>query len=62
MNSSWHNKTIGDFSYDTNRLLGEGYSAKVYLGTKCLILGSDNRSGQPVAVKVIEQSGIDNEL
>lgn len=56
------NKNIGDFSYNLGVVLGEGFSAKVYLGTYQYNLGHENHTRRPVAVKVIEQSRIDNQV
>lgn len=48
-------KTIKHFSFDLSKKLGEGATGVVYLGT-------DLRTGAPVAVKAIELKNIDNEV
>jgi serine/threonine protein kinase len=48
-------KTLKHFSFDTGRKLGEGSTGKVYLGT-------DLKTGTPIAVKAIELKNIDNEV
>ena len=46
-------KTLKHFRFDTAKKLGEGSTGTVYLGT-------DLRTGTPIAVKAIELKNIDN--
>ena len=48
-------KTIKHFTFDHNHKLGEGSTGTVYMGT-------DHRTGQPVAVKAIDLKEINNEV
>lgn len=48
-------KTIKHFAFDSSGKLGEGATGVVYLGT-------DLRTGAPIAVKAIELKNIDNEV
>ena len=64
MNSPTHpqQKTIGNFKYNSNAAIGKGYSATVYKGSSTINSGAHIKTGQSVAVKVIELKRIDNEL
>lgn len=48
-------KVIEDYSYNMEEVIGTGYSSHVFKG-------QDDRSGDSVAVKVIDMKGIKNEV